>query len=69
MVGPNREAFRPGTEPRAPSPPPAGSKIKAGDQPFAITPLGPPPMPPPPPFEPPKADRPPARPNALNGLY
>ena len=70
MVGPNREAFRPGTEPRAPSPPPAGARIKAGDQPFAITPLGPPPMPPPPPpFEPPKADRPPAKPNSLNGLY
>jgi penicillin-binding protein 1A len=71
MVGPNREAFRPGTEPRAPAPPPAGLAVKGGDQPFAVTPLEAPPAAPPPPTprEPPKADRPPARPDSLNGLY
>ena len=71
MVGPNREAFRPGTEPRTPSPPPPGLGPKVGDEPFAVTPLGPSPTGPgpPPPREPPKADRPPAKPDSLNGLY
>ena len=38
MVGPNREAFRPGTEPK-PSAPPTGAAVDRGsDEPFAITP-------------------------------
>jgi penicillin-binding protein 1A len=72
MVGPNREAFRPGTEPRAPAPPAPGIRSRGGERPFAITPLGPPPAqpgPPPPPREPPKADRPPAKQDELKGLY
>ena len=66
MVGPNREAFRPGTEPR-PRPAPIGIAAPDGDQPFAITPIAPPP--PDPLAPPPKADRPPKTPDALSGLY
>jgi penicillin-binding protein 1A len=70
MVGPNREAFRPGTEPQ-PRPVPTGIAAPGGDEAFAITPLGPPPGAPPiggilPP--PPKATRPPKPPDALNGV-
>jgi penicillin-binding protein 1A len=63
QVGPNREAFRPGTEPRvavaAPAAGPAGA-------PFAVTPLGPtPPAPPPAPHSPAK----PAKADDLSGLF
>jgi len=71
MVGPNREAFRPGTEPR-PQPLPTGIAAPRGDEPFAITPLSPLPGAPPigaPPPAPPKANRPPKPPDALNGVY
>ena len=66
MVGPNREAFRPGTEPR-PRPVPADI-AGPGDQPFAITPLPPPPLGPVA-APPPKATRPPKPPDALSGIY
>jgi len=70
MVGPNREAFRPGTEPRPPPPPPAAAP--KGDSPFAITPISPGPPPPgrpPAPPAAPKAGRPPKTPDDLSGLY
>jgi penicillin-binding protein 1A len=64
MVGPNREAFRPGTEPRANVAPPVVDMPGASDQPFAITPIGP--LSPPGPGDikltPPQADRPPRTP-------
>jgi penicillin-binding protein 1A len=69
QVGPNREAFRPGTEPKGPVLAP-GDAIP-GD-PFAITPLGPPPPPGAPdaahPAAPP-ATKPPKPPDNLGGLY
>jgi penicillin-binding protein 1A len=72
MVGPNREAFRPGTEPRAGVPAP-GTAIIGGDAPSpGITPLGGPSTPVPPKdngAKPPKANRPPKQPDDLNGLY
>jgi penicillin-binding protein 1A len=71
MVGPNREAFRPGTEPQ-PRPVPAGIAEPGGDEAFAITPLAPLPGAPPigaPPPPPPKANRPPKPPDTLNGIY
>jgi len=71
MVGPNREAFRPGTEPR-PAPVPTGLPISRADQPFAITPISPsePPLGPIAPRPPPpKANRPPKTPDDLSGLY
>ncbi|MBA3812208.1 MAG: penicillin-binding protein 1A [Caulobacteraceae bacterium] len=72
MVGPNREAFRPGTEPR-PSAPPVGAGVdRAGDEAFSITPLPPAPALPGPADAsrpPPKATRPPKPPDELNGLY
>jgi penicillin-binding protein 1A len=71
MVGPNREAFRPGTEPR-PQPAATGIAAPGGDEPFAITPINPPPGAPPvgaPLPTPPKANRPPKPPDSLSGLY
>ena len=66
QVGPNREAFRPGTEPKvailasAPGP----------DQPFAVTPAGPLlPIPPEAPRPLPKAIKPAKTPDELGGLY
>jgi penicillin-binding protein 1A len=69
QVGPNREAFRPGTEPKVVIPAPDGEP--GLDQPFAITPEGPPaPLPPPPvPGAPLKAVKPPKPPDNLGGLY
>ncbi|HEV2363570.1 MAG TPA: penicillin-binding protein 1A [Caulobacteraceae bacterium] len=64
-IGPNREAFRPGTEPKPPAPPAAGGPPGG---PFAILPAGPPPQAPVLP-RPPKATPPPKRPDELNGLY
>ncbi|MGI8840593.1 MAG: penicillin-binding protein 1A [Caulobacteraceae bacterium] len=64
MVGPNREAFRPGTEPK---PRPVPIAPPPDEQPFAITPLGG--IVPPTPPQPPSADRPPKPPDALSGLY
>ncbi|MDQ2860919.1 MAG: penicillin-binding protein 1A, partial [Pseudomonadota bacterium] len=43
QIGPNREAFRPGTEPR-PKPVPTGNPAPFGDQPFPVTPLSTPPL-------------------------
>jgi penicillin-binding protein 1A len=62
MIGPNREAFRPGTEPK-PRPVPTDLTAPPRDQPFTITPLGGVVSPPP------AADRPPKPPDALSGLY
>jgi penicillin-binding protein 1A len=67
-VGPNREAFRPGTEPHVSAPPVAGPS--GDDQPFAITPMGP--EPPPDPFRPVptiKPIKPSKLPDQLQGLY
>ena len=65
QVGPNREAFRPGTEPRVVAPTDEAVPIDA-----LVTPT---PTPPPPPGQalpqPPKAVRPPKAPDDLNGLY
>jgi len=72
MVGPNREAFRPGTELRATPPPTPGKRTKSADRPFAVTPLAPAkngPGPEPVTRPAPKADRPPSPPDVLNGLY
>ncbi|HEY5105339.1 MAG TPA: penicillin-binding protein 1A [Caulobacteraceae bacterium] len=71
MVGPNREAFRPGTEP-VPRPRAPARTARGSADPFAITPLEPTsPGPPPAPagHAPPKAIRPPKSPEELNGLY
>jgi penicillin-binding protein 1A len=73
MVGPNREAFRPGTEPRAASVTSATASTGIRG-PFAITPITPytprPALPGTPPAPaPPKANRPPKPPEDLNGLY
>jgi penicillin-binding protein 1A len=65
QVGPNREAFRPGTEPKVPVVAPGA--VPAAQQPFAVTPLAPPPPPPRPP--PPKAGRPVRTPDDLSGLF
>ncbi|MEO8813302.1 MAG: penicillin-binding transpeptidase domain-containing protein, partial [Caulobacteraceae bacterium] len=70
-VGPNREAFRPGTEPK-PAPPKAAPAAPILGDPFAITPFGPAPVAPLPGSTdrpPPKANRPPKAPDDLTGLY
>ncbi len=67
MVGPNREAFRPGTEPQ-PKGAPAGIARSADDESSAVTPLPSPGQPADRP-SPPQADRPPKSPDALNGIY
>jgi penicillin-binding protein 1A len=70
QVGPNREAFRPGTEPKETAPPPGDA---LPPDPFAITPLGPAPPPAAPDAAhpvPPQAARPPEgadRPGGLQG--
>ena len=72
MVGPNREAFRPGTEPRAGVPAPGGATIVGGEPAVqGITPVGAPTpgLPKEPSAKPPKANRPPKQPDDLNGLY
>jgi penicillin-binding protein 1A len=66
QVGPNREAFRPGTEPKVAVA--ASDAAPGADQPFAVTPLGPPP-PAPPGQRPPPATKPPKAPDDLKGLY
>ena len=69
MVGPNREAFRPGTEPSARMVT-TGVPMPGHEGAVAITPLTPPP--PVPGAEgahPPKAGKPPKAPDELNGLY
>lgn len=71
MIGPNLEAFRPGTEPVARQRAPARPSRGVVD-PFAITPIEPAgsaPGPAPATHEPPKAIRPPKSPEELNGLY
>jgi penicillin-binding protein 1A len=66
QVGPNREAFRPGTEPKFVA---ASAEAADGpDQPFAILPAGPPP-PAEIPRAAPKAVKPPKPPDELGGLY
>jgi penicillin-binding protein 1A len=73
MVGPNREAFRPGTEPEPKAGPTVtGITVTGPETPFAITPIAPgvPPPPPPSPGHPgPKVIRAPKPPDDLNGLY
>ncbi|HWA63028.1 MAG TPA: PBP1A family penicillin-binding protein [Caulobacteraceae bacterium] len=71
MVGPNREAFRPGTEPSARIAT-TGVSMPGGGAAAAITPIAPPaPGGPKPPAgtAPPKADRPPKKQDDLSGLY
>jgi penicillin-binding protein 1A len=67
-VGPNREAFRPGTEPSARALPVSAPGV--GARPFAITPAAPPPSPAPvnPPAAP-EAAPPPKTPDESRGLY
>ena len=69
-VGPNREAFRPGTEPR-PTVMAANPRAVSGDQSYAITPAipGGPEPPPAPVRAPTKATKPPKSPDDLGGLY
>ena len=68
FVGPNREAFRPGTEPK-----PAAVRVEApgvGETPFAITPIpSPAPQAPKAALPPPPAVKPPKPPDELKGLY
>ena len=72
MVGPNREAFRPGTEPAARTAT-TGLPIQGGDASVAITPLAPgssnTPAPASKDNRPPKANRPPKTSDEMNGLY
>ncbi|HEX7759536.1 MAG TPA: penicillin-binding protein 1A [Caulobacteraceae bacterium] len=70
MVGPNREAFRPGTEPSARTAT-TGGTVPGGDGSVAITPLPPqsPGQPGPETPHAPKANHPPKPPDELNGLY
>ncbi len=69
QVGPNREAFRPGTEPKIVVSPDAAEPAVGG--PFAISPALPPPPTPTPtgPGVPAKAVKPPKPPDDLGGLY
>ena len=68
-VGPNREAFRPGTEPRIITPPP-GATAPSALQPFAISPVAPGALPPPgPPGRSPANAVTPGTTDELNGLY
>ena len=64
QVGPNREAFRPGTEPKMVIATPGATP--AVDPSLTVTPVGPPP---PAPDPVPKAVKPPKPPDELNGLY
>jgi penicillin-binding protein 1A len=64
QVGPNREAFRPGTEPRVAVAGPGATPDE--EQPFAVTPLGPPPDGQRPV---PVAGKPPKTADELKGLY
>ena len=64
-VGPNREAFRPGTEPRPTVM--AANRVAKADQSYAITPSVP--GGPPPPPAPAKAAKPAKSPDSLSGLY
>ncbi len=66
QIGPNREAFRPGTEPRMAAP--VVGAPPGPDQPFAVRPVGPPP---PPDLQrgAPKAAKPPKQPDEMGGLY
>ncbi|MHB8529631.1 MAG: penicillin-binding protein 1A [Caulobacteraceae bacterium] len=72
MVGPNREAFRPGTEPR---PAPVSTLVSGQDittGPQAVTPIGPPsnaPVPANTSPSAPKATKPPKPPEELRGLF
>jgi len=71
MVGPNREAFRPGTEPAARTAT-TGLPIEGGDASVAITPLAPGSSNTPAPGKDthaPKANRPPKTSDEMNGLY
>jgi penicillin-binding protein 1A len=71
MVGPNREAFRPGTEPK-PAPVSTAASASVAEEPFAIRPIAPgapPAAPPPSTPAAPKANRPPKSPDDLSGLY
>jgi penicillin-binding protein 1A len=68
MVGPNREAFRPGTEPSARTAV-TGLSTPGGDSATAIVPLSPPSTPGAKDTRPPKANRPPKQQDDLNGLY
>ena len=70
MVGPNREAFRPGTEPSVRAATTTGVPVPGGDSSVAITPIAPGPSAPSgKDTRPPKANRPPKQPDDLNGLY
>ncbi len=66
MVGPNREAFRPGTEPKLVATPVDANPASPGD--FVIAPA-PGPALPPGTLAPPKVTKPPKSPDDLNGLY
>ena len=67
-VGPNREAFRPGTEPKA-TVVAATGRVARADRAFVITPAGPGLPPPNPSAAPNKANRPSKSPDDLTGLY
>jgi penicillin-binding protein 1A len=71
MVGPNREAFRPGTEPSLPAAPPANTAADQTRASAIAAPSTAPPAGPPPTSERPgpKATRPPKPPDDLHGLY
>lgn len=67
QVGPNREAFRPGTEPKIVVSRDAAEP--AADDPFAISPASPPAPAPAQPGAPAKALKPPKSPDDMGGLY
>ena len=67
-VGPNREAFRPGTEPRATSVA-VGGRVSQADRAYAITPAVPGQPTPKASAPPVRANRPPKSPDDLTGLY